>query len=283
MTDTTPASTSTSTSTIAIIGGGVMGGAIAAGVRSGGWPAEAVTVADLNTELLAELAAAHGLVTTTSVAEAVDGADVIVFAVKPQDAADVLAQFSSHVKPGAMLLTIAAGLPASFYETRLPAGTPVVRAMPNTPALVGFGATAIAPGASATDAHLTVAARVLAATGLVVTVEENQINAVSTVSGSGPAYFYAFVEAMIEAGITRGLDRDVATSLARQTLIGAGRLLETSGATPGELRARVSSKGGTTLAALEAMGHAGLQTIVAVGLSAADRRARELAVELAGE
>ena len=279
MTDTIPAPSST----IAIIGGGVMGGAIAAGVRNGGWPAEAVTVADRHSETLADLAGAHGLLTTTSVAEAAAGADVIVFAVKPQNAAEVLAEFGPHVKPGSMVLTIAAGLSASFYEARLPHGTPVVRAMPNTPALVGFGATAIAAGASATDAHLAVAAKVLAATGLVVTVDEGQINAVSTVSGSGPAYFYAFVEAMVEAGITQGLDRDVASALARQTLIGAGRLLESSGATPAELRARVSSKGGTTLAALEAMGHAGLQTVVAVGLSAADRRARELAVELAGE
>ncbi len=279
MTDIAPASSST----IAIIGGGVMGGAIAAGVRNGGWSAEAVTVADRNTEVLADLAAAHDLMTTTSVAEAAAGADVIVFAVKPQDAAGVLAEFGSHVRPGAMLLTVAAGLPSSFYEARLPAGTAVVRAMPNTPALVGFGATAIAAGTSATDAHLAVAARVLAATGLVVTVAEGDINAVSTVSGSGPAYFYAFVEAVVEAGITQGLDRDVATALARQTLIGAGRLLESSGATPGELRARVSSKGGTTLAALDAMHHAGLQTVVAVGLAAADRRARELAVELAGE
>ncbi len=279
MTDTTPASSST----VAIIGGGVMGGAIAAGVRGGGWPAEAVTVADKNTETLADLEAAHGLVTTTSLPEAAASADVIVFAVKPQDAAGVLAEFGPHVKPGAMLLTVAAGLPASFYESRLPAGTAVVRAMPNTPALVGFGATAIAAGASATDAHLAVAAKVLAATGLVVTVDESQINAVSTVSGSGPAYFYAFVEAMVEAGITQGLDRDVAEALAKQTLIGAGRLLESSGATPGELRARVSSKGGTTLAALEAMNHSGLQTTVAVGLAAADRRAREMAVELAGE
>lgn len=279
MTDTTPVSSST----IAIIGGGVMGGAIAAAVRAGGWSEDAVTVADHNSENLADLSTSHGLVTTTSAADAVDGADVIVFAVKPQSAAATLAEFDSHVKPGAMLLTVAAGLPASFYEARLPAGTAVVRAMPNTPALVGYGATAIAAGASATDAHLEVARKVLDATGLVVVVEESQINAVSAVSGSGPAYFYAFVEAMVEAGITQGLDRDVATSLATHTLIGAGRLLESSSATPAELRARVSSRGGTTLAALDAMNHAGLQTAVAVGLSAADRRARELAVELSGD
>ena len=278
MTENTPASLST----VAVLGGGVMGGAIAAAVRAGGWAAEAVTVADRNTETLADLAAAHGLLTTTDLGEAAQGADIIVFAVKPQDAAAALAQFTDKVKPGAMLLTVAAGLPASFYEARLPAGTAVVRAMPNTPSLVGFGATGIAPGASATAEHLALASRVLSATGLVVTVEEDQINAVGTVSGSGPAYFYAFVEAMIEAGITQGLDRDVATALATQTLIGAGRLLESSGATPAELRARVSSKGGTTLAALAAMSDAGLQTVVAVGLSAAERRSKEMAEELSG-
>lgn len=272
----------TSSSTVTIIGGGVMGGAIAAAVRGGGWSADAVTVADRNTETLADLAAAHGLATATDLAEAVRGADVIVFAVKPQDAAEVLAAFSAQVKHGAMLLTVAAGLPTSYYEARLPPGTAVVRAMPNTPSLVGHGATAIAAGASATDAHLALAARVLAGTGLVITVEESQISAVGAVSGSGPAYFYALVEALIESGITLGLDRNVATALANQTLIGAGRLLESSGASAGELRARVSSKGGTTLAALEAMSDAGLQTVVAVGLSAADRRTRELAAELSG-
>lgn len=260
-----------------------MGGAIAAAVRAAGWPAEAVTVADKNTETLADLAATHGLVTTTNLAEAAQGADVIVFAVKPQDATEVLAELSPHVKPGAMLLTVAAGLPTSYYEQRLPHGTAVVRAMPNTPALVGFGATAIAAGSTATEDHLALASRVLAATGLVVTVTESEISAVGAVSGSGPAYFFAFVEALIESGITLGLDRDVATSLANQTLIGAGRLLESSGASAGELRSRVSSKGGTTLAALGAMSDAGLQTVVAVGLSAADRRTKELAAELAGE
>ncbi len=259
-----------------------MGGAIAVGALAGGWPAAKVTVADKNADALAALASAHGMATTQDLAEAAAGADVIVFAVKPQDAAAALDAFAGSVRPGTVLLTVAAGLPSSFYEARLPAGTPVVRAMPNTPALVGKGATAIAPGANATPAHMALAASVLAATGLVVEVDEEQIVAVGTVSGSGPAYFYAFVEAIIESGIAEGLDRELATELAIQTFIGAAALLESSDAGPGELRARVSSKGGTTLAALGAMSDAGLQTVVAVGLAAAARRTREMAVELAG-
>lgn len=274
--------TPTPTTSIAVLGGGVMGGAIAAGALAAGWPTSQVTVADKNPDALAALASAHGVGTTQDLAEAAARADIIVFAVKPQDAAAALDAFATSVRPGTILLTVAAGLPSSFYEARLPAGTPVVRAMPNTPALIGKGATAIAPGARATPTHMALAKAVLAATGLVVEVEEDQIVAVGTVSGSGPAYFYAFVEAIIESGIAEGLERKLATELAIQTFIGAAALLESSNVGPGELRARVSSRGGTTLAALGAMSDAGLQTVVAVGLAAAARRTRELAVELAG-
>ena len=256
-----------------------MGGAIAAGAVAAGWPGTQVRVADMNAERLAQLNAELGVTTFTSLAEAVSGADVIVFAVKPQDAADAVEGFADAVAPGTLLLTVAAGLPASFYESRLPAGTPVVRAMPNTPALIGAGATGIAPGAHATDEHLAIAEKVLGATGLVVRVTEEQILGVGAVSGSGPAYFFAFVEALTASGITLGLDRELASQLAAQTLIGAGHLLESSDVGPGELRARVSSKGGTTLAALAAMSDAGLQTVVAVGLAANERRAKEMAAE----
>lgn len=273
----------TPTSIITVLGGGVMGGALLKGACAAGWPSAKVRVADRFEETLARHRESLGVETFTSLADAVDGADVVVFAVKPQDAAAALEEFASHVSPGALFLTVAAGLPSSFYERYLPAGTPVVRAMPNTPALIGHGATAIAPGASATDEHLALAEKVLAATGLVVRVSEDQINAVAGVSGSGPAYFFAFVEAITDAGVAEGLDRELSAKLAAQTFIGAARLLESSDVGPGELRARVSSKGGTTLAALAAMHDAGLQTAVAVGLAAADRRAREMSKELAGE
>ena len=258
-----------------------MGGAIAVGALASGWPASQVTVADKSADALAALASAHGVATTHDLAEAAAGADVIVFAVKPQDGAAALDAFAASVRPGTLLLTVAAGLPASFYEKRLPAGTPVVRAMPNTPALIGKGATAIAPGTHATAEHLALAASVLAATGLVVQVDESHINAVAALSGSGPAYFFAFVEALTESAVGLGLERDLATKLAAQTFVGAAALLDASDVGPGELRARVSSTGGTTLAALAAMGEAGLQDAVAAGLAAADGRAKEMAEELA--
>lgn len=259
-----------------------MGGAVAAGAIAGGWPASQVRVAGRNEQKLAALVEQYGVVPFTSLAEATEGADIVVFAVKPQDGAAAMDQFAMAVKPGAMLLTVAAGLPSSFYEQRLAPGTPVVRAMPNTPSLIGKGATGIAPGAHATDAHMDLADAVLAGTGLVVRVTEEQINALAAVSGSGPAYFFAFVEAMTEAGVMQGLDREVAAALAAQTLVGAGALLEQSDVGPGELRARVSSKGGTTLAALGAMADSGLQTVVSVGLAANVRRSQELAQQLGG-
>lgn len=267
---------------IAILGGGVMGGAVAAGAIAGGWPAGEVRVAGRNPEKLGALVEQLGVAPYTSLAEATRGADIVVFAVKPQDGAAALDEFASEMKPGAMLLTVAAGLPSSFYEKRLAPGTAVVRAMPNTPSQIGKGATGIAPGTHATDDHMDLAQRMLTGTGLVVRVAESQINALAAVSGSGPAYFFAFVEAMTEAGVMEGLDREVAAQLAAQTLVGAGALLEVSDVGPGELRARVSSKGGTTLAALGAMADAGLQTVVSQGLAANVRRSQELGAELAG-
>ena len=281
MTDTT--AQAAPTTSIAVLGGGVMGGAIAVGALAAGWPAAHVTVADKSADALAALASTHGFATTHDLAAAAAGADIIVFAVKPQDAAAALAAFAGSVRPGAVLLTVAAGLPSSFYEARLPAGTPVVRAMPNTPALIGKGATGIAAGTHATPAHVALAASVLAATGLVVEVDEDQIVAVGTMVDVEPGRPMPFVEAIIESGIAEGLTRELATELAIQTFIGAAALLESSDVSPGELRTRVSSKGGTTLAALGAMSDAGLQTVVAVGLAAAARRTREMAVELAGE
>lgn len=259
-----------------------MGGAVAAGAIAGGWPAGEVRVAGRNPDKLATLVTQLGVAPYNSLAEATRGADIVVFAVKPQDGAAALDEFASEMKPGAMLLTVAAGLPASFYERRLAVGTPVVRAMPNTPSQIGKGATGIAPGAHATEEHMDLAQRMLAGTGLVVRVTETQINALAAVSGSGPAYFFAFVEAMTEAGVMEGLDREVAAQLAAQTLVGAGALLEVSDVGPGELRARVSSKGGTTLAALSAMADSGLQSVVSQGLAANVRRSEELGAELAG-
>lgn len=267
---------------VAVIGGGVMGGTIITAIRVAGWPAAGIAVAEKDAGRAAALEETHGISVTSDIAQAAQGAEVIVIAVKPQDAASALEQISTVYKPGALVLTVAAGLPAAFYESRLPDGAPVVRCMPNTPAIVARGATAIAAGTHATAQHLGLAESMLRATGLVVTVAESDLDAVTAVSGSGPAYFYAVVEALVEAGVAHGLDRTLATRLAAQTFMGGAQLLLESGDTPQTLRRRVSSPGGTTIAALEAMEAAGLKDVIKAGADAAAKRSKELAEELDG-
>ncbi|MEX0914140.1 MAG: NAD(P)-binding domain-containing protein, partial [Demequina sp.] len=172
---------------VAIAGGGVMGGTIVTALRVAGWPQEAIVVAEREEARAVALREGHGIKVTNSISEAATDADVIVIAVKPFDTAEALEQISPVYKEGTLIFTVVAGLPAAFYEKRLPAKTPVVRAMPNTPAIVARGATAIAAGAHATDEHLALASDMLRATGLVVTVNEDQLDAVTAVSGSGPA------------------------------------------------------------------------------------------------
>jgi pyrroline-5-carboxylate reductase len=265
---------------VAIVGGGVMGGTIVTALRVAGWPQDKIVVVEREEVRATALREGHGIAVTDSIAEAAKDADVIVIAVKPVDAAESLEQISPAYKDGALIFTVVAGLPASFYERRLPPNTPVVRAMPNTPSIVARGATAIAAGAHATEEHLALASSMLRATGLVVTVDESQLDAVTAVSGSGPAYFYAVVEALTEAGVAQGLDRELATQLATQTFVGAAHLLMESGDTPQTLRKRVSSPGGTTIAALGALEHAGLQGVISSGANAAAHRSKELAQEL---
>ena len=265
---------------VAVLGGGVMGTTIVTALRTAGWTSSQVAVAEKDGGRAANLRESHGVVVTSTLAEAVEGAKVVIIAVKPQDVADALAEIAPVITPAVLVLTVAAGLPAAFYEERLAPGTRVVRAMPNTPAIVARGATAVAKGARATDEDIQFVGAMLRGTGLVVVVEESQIDAVIAVSGSGPAYFYAVVEALTEAGVAQGLDRVLATQLAAQTFVGAAHLLEKSSETPRVLRERVSSPGGTTLAALEAMTDAGLQGVISAGAAAAARRSKEMAAEL---
>lgn len=279
MTDSTQKS-GTESPRVAVIGGGVMGGTIITAVRVAGWPADGITVAEKDSGRAAALRETHDIEATASIADAVEGAEVIVVAVKPQDAAAALTEIATTYKPGAIVLTVVAGLAASFYENYLPEGSPVIRCMPNTPAIVARGATAIAPGNYATAQHLGVAEAMLRATGMVAVVSEDELDAVTAVSGSGPAYFYAMVEALTEAGVAQGLEREMSMRLAAQTFIGAAQLLMESGDTPQKLRQRVSSPGGTTIAALEAMEAAGLQGVVSAGANAAAARSKELGQEL---
>jgi pyrroline-5-carboxylate reductase len=267
---------------VTILGGGVMGGTIVTALRVAGWSQDRIKVVEKDSVRASALREGHGIEVTDSVVKAVTDADIVVIAVKPHDTVAVLEEVKPAFKNGALLFTVVAGLPTSFYENLLPDGTPVVRAMPNTPSIVARGATAIAAGKNAKDTHIALSTAMLRATGLVVTVSEDQMDAVTAVSGSGPAYFYAMVEALTEAGVAQGLDRVLATQLAAQTFVGAAHLLMESGDTPQTLRKRVSSPGGTTIAALEAMEHAGLQGVISAAANAAAARSKELAAELGG-
>ena len=181
-------------------------------------------------------------------------ADTVALVVKPQDMADVLAEIASSLTPGTLLVSLAAGITTEFIESRVPDGIAVVRVMPNTPALVDEGMAAISPGTHCDDDHLAVAESLLRTTGRVVRVPEKQQDAVTAISGSGPAYLFFVVEAMIEAGVHLGLPRSTATELVVQTVVGSAKLLRETGEHPTVLREQVTSPGGTTAAAIRELG-----------------------------
>lgn len=258
-------------SELVVVGGGKMGAALLGGLLGAGWiEASAVTVVEPDPVRRAELAAEHaGLVV---VADPVGGDDAIL-AVKPQLVAEV-ARSLGTLGVG-RVLSIAAGVRLATIEAELPPGTPVVRAMPNTPALVAHGASAIAGGAAAEEADLRWAEQVLGAVGTVARVSEAQLDAVTGLSGSGPAYVFLVAEALIDAGVLVGLPRETATALTVQTLRGAAELLA-AGTAPAELRAVVTSPGGTTAAGLRALEAAAVRSAFADAVAAATARSREL-------
>ena len=255
---------------LVVVGGGKMGEALVGGLVRSGWAPGAITVVEPHAPRREELEAAHpGLVV---VAEPVAAAGAIV-AVKPQHVVEVCSSLGGLGV--ARVLSIAAGVRLATIEAVVPPGTAVVRAMPNTPALVGAGAAAIAAGAAAGPDDLAWAESILAAVGSVVRVSEAQLDAVTGLSGSGPAYVFLVAEALIDAGVLEGLPRDVATELAVATLRGAGELLAT-GQPPAELRAAVTSPGGTTAAGLAALESAAVRAAFSAAVSAAAARSREL-------
>ncbi|QGQ18580.1 pyrroline-5-carboxylate reductase [Cellulomonas sp. JZ18] len=270
------------TPTVAVLGGGVMGGTLVAGLRSAGWPGGRVVVADRDASAVARIADEHGATGAGSNAEAAAGADVVLLAVKPGVVPAVLAEVAPVLRPGAVVVSVAAGVPLRTYEDALPAGTPVVRVMPNTPALIGAGASAIAPGAAATDEHLALVERVLAATGVVVRVAEKDMDAVTALSGSGPAYVFYVIDALAEAGVLLGLTRDLATRLAVATVEGSAALVRSTGDHPAVLRERVSSPGGTTVAGVAALDAHAVRAGVVAAVRAAAERSRELGRPAAG-
>jgi pyrroline-5-carboxylate reductase len=263
---------------IAILGAGKIGEALLAGLLSTGWRKPEEIVATVRREERAqELAERYGVKATTSNPDAVRGAGLVVIAVKPQDFEALLGEVGGMVSPEQTVLSIAAAVPTSAIEERLPAGVPVLRAMPNTPATVHEGVAGLCAGAHADDEHLALAQEVLEHVGRVVRVPERYMDAVTAVSGSGPAYFALLAEAMIEAGILLGLSREDTTELVVQTMFGTAKLLRDEKMHPVELREMVTSPGGTTIRAIRELEQAGVRAAFLNAIQAAMDRSRELA------
>ena len=255
-----------------VIGGGKMGEALLGGLVSSGWAdADELHVVEPDPARQAAVSAAVGGVSVST--EPLYGIGAVI-AVKPDVVAAVLPPLAAAA--AARVLSIAAGVRTGAIEAGLPAGTPVVRAMPNTPALVGAGAAAIAGGSAAGPEDLEWARGILEAVGTVAVVAEADLDAVTGLSGSGPAYVFRLAEALRAAGTAQGLDSAVADALARQTLLGAATLLAESGEDPGRLRENVTSPGGTTAAGLAVLDEADFMGLIARVVEAATRRSREL-------
>ena len=267
-----------STRRVAILGGGKIGEALVSGLLSANWrePSE-VVVTGRREERLAELAERYGVTVTTSNLEAVAGTPLVVIAVKPQDLEVLLGEIGGVLGPEQTVLSIAAAIPTAAIERQLAPGVPVVRAMPNTPATVHEGIAGICPGAHAGDEHLEAAEEVLSHLGAVVRVPERSMDAITAVSGSGPAYFALLAEAMIEAGILLGLAREISTQLVVQTMLGTAKQLRDEQIHPVELREAVTSPGGTTIAAIRELEQAGVRAAFLNAIQAAMDRSRELA------
>ncbi len=223
----------------------------------------------------AEMTRLYGIRTTADNVAVAEGADILVLSVKPQVMTRVLDEIAAHVKPSALVISIAAGIPLAVIEGHLPRAR-VVRTMPNTPALVGAGATAIAAGGHATSEDLAAAKRIFDSVGLTVTLEETQMDAVTGLSGSGPAYIFLIIEALADAGVKVGLSRHVAQSLAAQTVLGSAKLLIETNEHPGRLKDMVTSPGGTAIAGLHTLEAGGLRTTLMNAVEVATNRSREL-------
>lgn len=289
---------------IAIIGGGSIGEALLSGLLRAGRQVKDLVVAERTPERAKYLADTYSVL-VTSVADAVDNASVVVVAVKPGDVGSVMGEVA-RVAAAADLdsaeqvfVTVAAGITIAYFESKLPAGTPVVRAMPNAAALVGAGVTALARGRFVTDPELGEVSALFDSVGGVLTVPESHMDAVTALSGSGPAYFFLMVEALVDAGVAAGLSRQVATALTAQTMAGSAAMLlermDSDGpatvgldgaaargilpdATAAQLRATVTSPGGTTAAALRELERGGLRIAVDAAVQAAKRRSEQLRI-----
>jgi pyrroline-5-carboxylate reductase len=262
--------------TVAVIGAGKIGEVLLSGLLRSGWPAGRLVATARRAERGAELAQRYGVRIVDNATAAAE-ADVLAVAVKPQDAATLMAELGPKVPAGKLVVSLCAGLPTSFFAKWLPEGTPLVRVMTNTPALVDEAMTAISAGPFATAEHLELAEELFAPLGRTVRVPESQQDAVTALSGSGPAYFFYLVEAMTDAGILLGLPRQVAHDLIVQTAIGSAIMLRDSGEHPVKLREAVTSPAGTTISAIRELENHGVRAALLAALEAARDRAKQIA------
>ncbi|WP_186296491.1 pyrroline-5-carboxylate reductase [Mycobacterium tilburgii] len=286
---------------IAIIGGGSMGEALLSGLLRAGRQVKDLVVVERVPERAKYLADTYSVWVTSSPSDAAESAAFVVVAVKPADfdaLTTELCKAAGAAEGGSgeqVFVTVAAGVSLTYFESKLPAGTPVVRAMPNAAAVVGAGVTALAKGRFVTPPQLEEVSALFGAVGGVLTLPESQMDAVTAVSGSGPAYFLLMVEALVDAGVAAGLSREVATELAAQTMAGSAALLlerldqasrAAEGEAPGgqadttaaQLRATVTSPGGTTAAALRELERGGLRATVDAAVQAAKMRSEQLRI-----
>ncbi|HET9255866.1 MAG TPA: pyrroline-5-carboxylate reductase [Pseudonocardiaceae bacterium] len=262
-------------SVVAVLGAGKIGESLLSGLLAAGRGPEDLMFTERYPDRAAQLEAAYGVRAVDTVTAA-RVADVLIVAVKPQDIDPLLAELAGLIGSGTLVVSLCAGLPTALYERRLPEGVPVIRVMPNTPMLVGEAMSAISGGRFATDAHLKVTEELLGSVGKVVRVPENQQDAVTALSGSGPAYFFYLVEAMIDAGILLGLPRPLVTELITQSAVGAARMLRETGDHPVLLREAVTSPAGTTIMAIRELERHSVRAALLAAIEAARDRSIEL-------
>jgi pyrroline-5-carboxylate reductase len=272
------------TKRLGFLGAGNMAAALIKGLLHGRvLAAERIVASDVKSERLEQLHAAHGIRTTTDNHALLRESDVVVLAVKPQVIDKVLTEIGADVRPDQLVVSVAAGVPIEALEGRLPRGSRVVRAMPNTPATVQAGATAVAGGAHASAEDLRIARELFEAVGRVVVLDEGLLDAVTGLSGSGPAYVMLIIEALADGGVKVGLHRDTALTLAAQTVFGSAKLLLETGEHPGRLKDMVTSPGGTAIAGLHTLESGALRKTLIDAVEAATKRAAELGEQMAAK
>ena len=263
--------------TIGFLGTGNMAEALIKGMLTAGLvKPEQIWGSDPRQSRCQQLKQQYGINMTTHNIDVVRRASIIMLSVKPQVLLGVMDEVAAYLKPKSLCVSIAAGVPLQVLESHLPKGTRVVRVMPNTPALVGAGATAIAAGSTATEDDVKLTQQIFGAVGFTVVLEEDQLDAVTGLSGSGPAYMFLVIEALSDAGVKVGLSRYNALALAAHTVLGSAKLLLETGQHPGHLKDMVTSPGGTAIAGLHTLEAGGLRTTLINAVEAATRRSREL-------